>query len=155
MDRVTLHLAHGGLITLSPSLWRRGLRRGRGGAPPQPLPPRAWVRTQGASLRSRRWPESGRGRGELRPRPPPPPRVATNSHREHSAGARSCDPCHRRRRRPRPDRCHERGGAPPPATATMGDCWWKSGPKGGRRHNSPLSSLPPFACSARFLLLLE
>jgi hypothetical protein len=25
-------------------------------------------------------------------------------------------------------------------------CWWKSGPKGGRRHNSPLSSLPPFAC---------
>jgi hypothetical protein len=25
-------------------------------------------------------------------------------------------------------------------------CWWKSGPKGGRRHNSSLSSLPPFAC---------
>jgi hypothetical protein len=25
-------------------------------------------------------------------------------------------------------------------------CWWKSGPKGGRRHNSPLSSLPPFGC---------
>jgi hypothetical protein len=24
------------------------------------------------------------------------------------------------------------------------DCWWKSGPKGGRRHNSPLSSHPPF-----------
>jgi hypothetical protein len=24
-------------------------------------------------------------------------------------------------------------------------CWWKSGPKGGRRHNSPLSSLPSFA----------
>jgi hypothetical protein len=23
-------------------------------------------------------------------------------------------------------------------------CWWKSGPKGGRRHNSPLSSFPPF-----------
>jgi hypothetical protein len=27
------------------------------------------------------------------------------------------------------------------------DCWWKSGPKGGRRHNSPLSSLPSFAHS--------
>jgi hypothetical protein len=25
-----------------------------------------------------------------------------------------------------------------------GECWWKSGPKGGRRHNSPLNSLPPF-----------
>jgi hypothetical protein len=24
-------------------------------------------------------------------------------------------------------------------------CWWKSGPKGGRRHNSPLSLFPPFA----------
>jgi Lon protease-like protein len=24
------------------------------------------------------------------------------------------------------------------------ECWWKSDPKGGRRHNSPLSSLPPF-----------
>jgi hypothetical protein len=23
-------------------------------------------------------------------------------------------------------------------------CWWRSGPKGGCRHNSPLSSLPPF-----------
>jgi hypothetical protein len=26
-------------------------------------------------------------------------------------------------------------------------CWWKSGPKGGRRHNSPLNSLPSFALS--------
>jgi hypothetical protein len=26
-------------------------------------------------------------------------------------------------------------------------CWWKSGPKGGRRHNSPLNSLPTFALS--------
>jgi hypothetical protein len=26
------------------------------------------------------------------------------------------------------------------------NCWWKSGPKGGRRHNNPLSSFPPFAC---------
>jgi hypothetical protein len=26
------------------------------------------------------------------------------------------------------------------------NCWWKSGPKGGRRHNSPLSSIFPFAC---------
>jgi hypothetical protein len=26
------------------------------------------------------------------------------------------------------------------------NCWWESGPKGGRRHNNPLSSLPPFAC---------
>jgi hypothetical protein len=25
-------------------------------------------------------------------------------------------------------------------------CWWKSGPKGGRRHNSPLGLLSPFAC---------
>jgi hypothetical protein len=25
-------------------------------------------------------------------------------------------------------------------------CWWRSGLKGGRRHNSPLSSLPPLAC---------
>jgi hypothetical protein len=24
------------------------------------------------------------------------------------------------------------------------NCWWRSGPKGGRRHNSPLSSFPPF-----------
>jgi hypothetical protein len=24
------------------------------------------------------------------------------------------------------------------------NCWWRSGPKGGCRHNSPLSSLPPF-----------
>jgi hypothetical protein len=23
-------------------------------------------------------------------------------------------------------------------------CWWESGPKGGRRHNSPLNSLLPF-----------
>jgi hypothetical protein len=26
-----------------------------------------------------------------------------------------------------------------------GPCWWKSGSKGGRRHNSLLSLLPPFA----------
>jgi hypothetical protein len=26
------------------------------------------------------------------------------------------------------------------------NCWWKSGPKGGRRHNSLLSLLPPLAC---------
>jgi hypothetical protein len=26
-------------------------------------------------------------------------------------------------------------------------CWWKSGPKGGRRHNSPLNSLLAFALS--------
>jgi hypothetical protein len=25
------------------------------------------------------------------------------------------------------------------------NCWWRSGPKGGRRHNSPLSSLTPLA----------
>jgi hypothetical protein len=30
-----------------------------------------------------------------------------------------------------------------------GECWWKSGPKGGRRHSSPLSSLPPFARSRK------
>jgi hypothetical protein len=24
------------------------------------------------------------------------------------------------------------------------NCWWKSGPKGGRRHNNPLSPFPPF-----------
>jgi hypothetical protein len=24
------------------------------------------------------------------------------------------------------------------------NCWWKSGPEGGRRHNSPLNSFPPF-----------
>jgi hypothetical protein len=35
-----------------------------------------------------------------------------------------------------------------------GKCWWKSGPKGGRRHNSPLSSLPPFGCLLGPLLLL-
>jgi hypothetical protein len=29
------------------------------------------------------------------------------------------------------------------------ECWWKSGPKGGRRHNSPLSSLPSFAHSRK------
>jgi hypothetical protein len=23
-------------------------------------------------------------------------------------------------------------------------CWWRSGPKGERRHNSPLNSFPPF-----------
>jgi hypothetical protein len=27
-----------------------------------------------------------------------------------------------------------------------GRCWWRSGPKGGRQHNSPLSSFPPFTC---------
>jgi hypothetical protein len=27
-------------------------------------------------------------------------------------------------------------------------CWWISGPKGGRRHNSPLNSLPSFALSS-------
>jgi hypothetical protein len=34
------------------------------------------------------------------------------------------------------------------------NCWWKSGPKGGRRHNSPLSSLPPALATTRLLLLL-
>jgi hypothetical protein len=29
----------------------------------------------------------------------------------------------------------------------MSPCWWKSGPKGGRRHNSPLDSPPSFALS--------
>jgi hypothetical protein len=32
-----------------------------------------------------------------------------------------------------------------PCTTARTRCWWKSGPKGGRRHNSPLSSLLPFA----------
>jgi hypothetical protein len=32
------------------------------------------------------------------------------------------------------------------AATPRDQCWWKSGPKGGRRHNSPLSSFPPFAC---------
>jgi hypothetical protein len=30
-----------------------------------------------------------------------------------------------------------------------GSCWWKSGPKGGRRHNSPLRSLLSFAHSRK------
>jgi hypothetical protein len=42
---------------------------------------------------------------------------------------------------------------PPPALeashaapSRAGDrCWWRSGPKGGRRRNSPLSSFPRFA----------
>jgi hypothetical protein len=44
--------------------------------------------------------------------------------------------------------CGARGlrGARDLAGALLAIYWWKSGPKGGRRHNSPLSSLPPFAC---------
>jgi hypothetical protein len=34
------------------------------------------------------------------------------------------------------------------------NCWWRSGPKGGRRHNSPLSSLSLSLLSRRVLLLL-
>jgi hypothetical protein len=47
------------------------------------------------------------------------------------------------RRRPR-----RRSGQGPVLCSSLVEplCWWKSGPKGGRRHNSPLSSLPPFAC---------
>jgi hypothetical protein len=42
---------------------------------------------------------------------------------------------------------------PPPSTHSSallvrpfhrGSCWWKSGSKGGRRHNSPLRFFPPF-----------
>jgi hypothetical protein len=32
------------------------------------------------------------------------------------------------------------------STRWVPNCWWRSGPKGGRRHNSPLSSFPPYAC---------
>jgi hypothetical protein len=35
------------------------------------------------------------------------------------------------------------------STRLRAPCWWKSGPKGGRRHNSPLSSLPSFAHSRK------
>jgi hypothetical protein len=34
------------------------------------------------------------------------------------------------------------------------NCWWRSGPKGGRRHNSPLNSLPPSLTITRLLLPL-
>jgi hypothetical protein len=40
-------------------------------------------------------------------------------------------------------------GAASPASGPQGAaCWWISGPKGGRRHNSPLNSLPSSALTS-------
>jgi hypothetical protein len=40
------------------------------------------------------------------------------------------------------------------AALLLAVCWWRSGPRGGRRHNNPLSSLSLSLLPRRVLLLL-